>query len=127
MLQALGATPARVRRVMVFSGLLLGGTGIAVGIAIGCAASWIMTATRAVRFPPGLARVYMVDSIPFVPAAPSSRSGRWGVPVHRVACLYLACLEDIAPGSGCISTSNVNPLPKRHRNGAAVDMCTVVG
>ena len=90
MLQALGATPARVRRVMVFSGLLLGGTGITVGIAIGCAASWVMTATRAVRFPPGLARVYMVDSIPFEPA------------FHHLAavggvCLIIVLLASIWP------------------------------
>jgi lipoprotein-releasing system permease protein len=67
MLQALGATPARIRRVLVYSGLLLGGTGVVGGIAFGCIVSWIMTATRAVRFPPGLARVYMVDSIPLIP------------------------------------------------------------
>jgi lipoprotein-releasing system permease protein len=67
MLQALGATPARVRRVLVLAGLMLGCVGVAAGLLVGCAASWIMTATRAVRFPPGLARVYMVDSIPLVP------------------------------------------------------------
>ncbi len=90
MLQALGATPSRVRRVLMFSGLLLGGTGIATGITLGCAASWIMTATRAVRFPPGLARVYMVDSIPFVPA------------LHHLAavggvCLLIVLLASIWP------------------------------
>ena len=37
------------------------------GIVFGCIVSWIMTVTRALRFPPGLARVYMVDSIPFIP------------------------------------------------------------
>ena len=68
MLQALGATPSRIRRVLVFAGVILGGTGVAAGICIGCVASWIMTVTRAVRFPPGLARVYMVDSIPLIPA-----------------------------------------------------------
>jgi lipoprotein-releasing system permease protein len=52
---------------LVYSGLLLGGTGVVGGIAFGCIVSWIMTATRAVRFPPGLARVYMVDSIPLIP------------------------------------------------------------
>jgi lipoprotein-releasing system permease protein len=67
MLQALGATPARIRKVLVYSGLLLGGTGVLGGIAFGCIVSWVMTATRAVRFPPGLARVYMVDSIPLIP------------------------------------------------------------
>jgi lipoprotein-releasing system permease protein len=67
MLQALGATPARIRKVLIYSGLLLGGAGVVGGIAFGCIVSWIMTATRAIRFPPGLARVYMVDSIPLIP------------------------------------------------------------
>jgi lipoprotein-releasing system permease protein len=67
MLQALGATPARIRRVMVYSGVLLGGTGVAGGLALGCLASWVMTAFEIVRFPPGLARVYMVDVIPLQP------------------------------------------------------------
>ncbi len=67
MLQALGATPASIRRILVLAGVLLGGSGVTAGIVIGCVASWIMTATRAIRFPPGLARVYMVDSIPLVP------------------------------------------------------------
>ena len=80
MLQALGAAPARVLRVLVYSGLLLGGTGIAAGITIGCVASWIMTATRALRFPPGLARVYLVDSIPFAPAP------------HHLAAVIAVCL-----------------------------------
>jgi len=67
MLQVLGATPARIRRVMVYSGVLLGGTGVAGGLALGCLASWVMTAFEIVRFPPGLARVYMVDVIPLQP------------------------------------------------------------
>ena len=68
MLQALGATPARIRRVLIYSGLLLGGSGVVGGVFFGSIISWIMTATRAVRFPPGLARVYMVDSIPLIPS-----------------------------------------------------------
>jgi lipoprotein-releasing system permease protein len=67
-LQALGGTPALVRRVLLLSGLLLGCFGLGLGIAIGCVASWILSAFRVVRFPEGLARVYMVDSIPFHPA-----------------------------------------------------------
>lgn len=90
MLQALGATPARIRRVLVYSGLLLGGSGVLGGIASGCIISWIMTATRAVRFPSGLARVYMVDSIPLIPA-----------PLHIVAvsgiCLAIVFLASIWP------------------------------
>jgi len=90
MLQALGATPAMIRRVLVLSGLLLGGSGVLAGIALGCVASWIMTATRAIRFPPGLARIYMVDSIPLIPA-----------PLHLAAvvgvCLLLVFIASIWP------------------------------
>jgi lipoprotein-releasing system permease protein len=66
-LQALGATPALVRRVLFFSGLLLGSVGMGLGIAVGVTASWVLSFFRVVRFPEGLARVYMVDSIPFHP------------------------------------------------------------
>ena len=90
MLQALGATPATIRRILLYSGLLLGGTGIAGGIAFGCAVSWFMTATRAVRFPPGLAHVYMVDSIPLITS-----------PLHILAvagvCLLLVLMASIWP------------------------------
>jgi lipoprotein-releasing system permease protein len=64
-LQALGATPALVRRVLLLSGMLLGSAGLLLGLTVGCTASWLMSAFRVVRFPEGLARVYMVDSIPF--------------------------------------------------------------
>jgi len=90
MLQALGATPSSIRRILVLAGVLLGGTGVAAGIAIGCVASWIMTAARAVRFPPGLARVYMVDSIPLTPT-PLLVAAIAGV------CLLLVLLASIWP------------------------------
>jgi lipoprotein-releasing system permease protein len=80
MLQALGATPATIRRILVISGFLLGGSGVAGGIILGCSASWIMTVTRAIRFPPGLAHVYMVDSIPLIPA------------LHHVVAVAVVCL-----------------------------------
>jgi lipoprotein-releasing system permease protein len=90
MLQALGATPANVRRVLILSGLLLGGSGVMAGIAVGTLTSWIMSAFRIIRFPPGLARVYMVDSIPLVTT-----------PLHLAAvagvCLILVLLASIWP------------------------------
>ena len=100
MLQALGATPARIRRILVLSGLLLGGSGVAVGITLGCVASWIMTITRAIRFPPGLARVYMVDSIPLVPSI-----------LHLLAvavvCLFLVLAASVWPAW---KTSRMDPV-----------------
>jgi lipoprotein-releasing system permease protein len=90
MLQALGATPARIRRVLVYSGLLLGGGGVLGGLVFGCVVSWIMTATRAVRFPPGLARVYMVDSIPLIPTP-------FHVAAIAAVCLLIVLLSSIWP------------------------------
>ena len=100
MLQALGATPATIRRVLIISGLLLGGSGVAVGILLGCSASWIMTVSRAIRFPPGLARVYMVDSIPLIPS-----------PLHILAvagvCLALVLAASVWPAW---KTSRLDPV-----------------
>ncbi len=64
-MHALGATPTLIRRVLLTSGILLGGAGLGCGLVIGAVASWALTALRVVRFPEGLARVYMVDTIPF--------------------------------------------------------------
>jgi ABC-type lipoprotein release transport system permease subunit len=90
MLLALGATPGRIRRILVLAGLLLGGSGVMAGILFGCLSSWLMTTLRVVRFPEGLARVYMVDSIPFRPE-----------PVHVFAvfavCLMLVFLASLGP------------------------------
>lgn len=100
MLQALGATPARIRRVLIFAGTLLGGLGVLAGMAFGCVACWILTATRAVRFPPGLAHVYMVDSIPFLPSA-----------IHLAAvamtCMVLVLVASIWPA---VRTSRMDPV-----------------
>jgi lipoprotein-releasing system permease protein len=66
-IQALGGTPSLVMRVLLYSGILLGGFGLGLGLAFGCVVSWILNTFKVVRFPDGLARVYMVDSIPFHP------------------------------------------------------------
>jgi lipoprotein-releasing system permease protein len=90
MLQALGATPATIRQILVFSGILLGGAGVVAGIVIGCVTSWLMTSLRVVRFPPGLARVYLVDFIPLEPR-----------PLHLLAvlvvCFVLVFLASLWP------------------------------
>ncbi len=90
MLQALGVTPAGIRRVLVLAGLLLGGSAVVAGVVVGCVGSWLMTLLRVVRFPEGLARVYMVDSIPFRPEA-----------AHLLAvfavCLTLVFLASLGP------------------------------
>lgn len=66
-LAALGATPRQVMRTFLASGLFLGGSGLLAGTLFGVLACWILTATRAVRFPPEIARVYYLTWMPFRP------------------------------------------------------------
>lgn len=66
MLQALGAPPATLRRVLLLFGASLGWLGVIVGLAAGAGLSALMSFFRVIRFPEGLARVYMVDHIPLV-------------------------------------------------------------
>jgi lipoprotein-releasing system permease protein len=85
MLQAVGARPATVRRILVFAGSILGGVGIAAGLALGGLVSLLMSWLELVRFPEGLARVYMVDHIPLVVS-----------PVHLVAVAGVCALLVLA-------------------------------
>lgn len=67
MLQALGAGRGTVLRTLFLAGTVLGSIGVVMGVAVGLALSALLTLFKVVRFPPGLARVYMVESIPFHP------------------------------------------------------------
>ncbi len=64
MLQALGMERRSIRRILAWVGLVLGGAGVLAGLAVGVAASLLMTWFRVIRFPPGMARIYMVEFIP---------------------------------------------------------------
>ncbi len=66
MLQALGATGGRIWRILTIAGMVLGGAGVVIGASLGVAVCAALTATRAIRFPEHLARVYLVDHVSFV-------------------------------------------------------------
>ena len=66
-LAALGAPPALVTRAFRLSGMLLGGTGLALGVLFGLLVCFLLTAFRAVRFPPEIAKVYYLSWMPFRP------------------------------------------------------------
>lgn len=65
-LTALGAEPGFFRRVFVALGVLLGGAGVAAGVAFGVLVCWTMTRFRLLSFPPGVAEIYFVSYIPFL-------------------------------------------------------------
>jgi len=90
MLQALGATPARVWRILALTGLILGGAGVVAGITVGSLACAVLTVTRAVRFPDHLARVYLVDHIPFIVSISD-------LAAVAVMCAVLVCIAAAWP------------------------------
>jgi lipoprotein-releasing system permease protein len=65
-LGSMGAEPATIRRIFVWYGTLVGFAGTAIGIILGVIICWIITRFRLVSFPPEIAEVYYVSSIPFV-------------------------------------------------------------
>lgn len=68
-LTSMGAEPRMVRRVFIWYGTMVGLTGTLVGIVLGSLLCWIITRYELVTFPPEIAEVYFVSSIPFVTRA----------------------------------------------------------
>ncbi len=68
-LTSMGAEPRMVRRIFIWYGTIVGLVGTASGIAIGTLLCWVITRYELVTFPPEIAEVYFVSSIPFVTRA----------------------------------------------------------
>ena len=66
-LTAIGAGPRTVERTFRLAGLAVGGAGVLLGTLTGVAACALLTATRAIRFPAEIARVYYISWMPFRP------------------------------------------------------------
>ncbi|MGZ4779747.1 MAG: ABC transporter permease, partial [Thermoanaerobaculia bacterium] len=65
-LASMGAERSTISRVFLWYGTLVGFAGTATGILLGTAICWVVTRFRIVSFPPEIAEVYFVSSIPFV-------------------------------------------------------------
>lgn len=65
-LTSMGAEPSMVRRVFIWYGTIVGLAGTATGVAIGALVCWVITRYELISFPPEIAEVYFVSSIPFV-------------------------------------------------------------
>jgi lipoprotein-releasing system permease protein len=68
-LTSMGAESRMVRRVFIWYGTIVGLVGTAVGVVLGCLICWTITRFELVKFPPEIAEVYFVSSIPFVTRA----------------------------------------------------------
>jgi lipoprotein-releasing system permease protein len=65
----MGAEPRMVRRVFIWYGTIVGLVGTTVGVVLGTLICWIITRYELISFPPEIAEVYFVSSIPFVTQA----------------------------------------------------------
>lgn len=65
-LASMGAGPQMIRRVFIWYGTMVGFAGTAAGVIFGTIVCWILTRFNLVSFPPEIAEVYFVSSIPFV-------------------------------------------------------------
>ena len=65
-LTSMGAGQSTVRRVFIWYGTMVGVAGTLLGVVIGALVCWIITEFKLVSFPPEIAEVYFVSSIPFV-------------------------------------------------------------
>lgn len=64
-LAALGLAPARLRAVFLAYGAVLGAAGVAIGVAVGAGAAWLMTTFEVIRFDPEVAAIYFIDAVAF--------------------------------------------------------------
>ena len=65
-LTTLGAEPGLLRRIFLWLGALLGGTGVVAGVLFGVGVCWAATRFRLLSFPAGVAEIYFVSFIPFL-------------------------------------------------------------
>jgi lipoprotein-releasing system permease protein len=65
-LASMGAERSVISRIFLWYGTMVGFAGTATGILLGTVICWLITRFRLVSFPPEIAEVYFVSSIPFV-------------------------------------------------------------
>ena len=65
-LASMGAESSMIRRIFIWYGTMVGVAGTAAGVLLGVVICWIITRFNLVSFPPDIAEVYFVSSIPFV-------------------------------------------------------------
>ncbi len=65
-LTSMGAESRVIGRIFLWYGSMVGFIGTALGILIGVLVCWVLTTFHLVSFPPDIAEVYFVSSIPFV-------------------------------------------------------------
>ena len=99
-LLALGGPPSLVRRTLLLAGATLGGAGVVTGVALGVLVALVLTALGVPRFPPDIASIYMVDTIP-LRLLPGDLAAVLGLSMIEVVLASTAAREPgLASGAG---------------------------
>jgi lipoprotein-releasing system permease protein len=99
-LASMGADRKMVGRIFLWYGGMVGLMGTGTGVLLGTAICWILTRYHLVSFPPEIAEVYFVSSIPFVTRLQD-------LAVIVVFSLLVSFLATIAPS---LRASRLNPI-----------------
>ncbi len=90
-LSALGLSPQRLRRVFLIYGSLLGGLGIALGLAAGLLITWVFNTFELIRFDAEVAAIYFIDAVRFqVRVGDVAAIVAFALAVNLLACLLPA-------------------------------------
>ncbi|HUP50564.1 MAG TPA: ABC transporter permease [Thermoanaerobaculia bacterium] len=91
-LTSMGAGQKTVRRIFLWYGTLVGVAGTLAGLLLGTLVCWIITRYELVSFPPEIAEVYFVSSIPFI-TRPEDLSA---IALFSIAVAFLATIVPAA-------------------------------
>jgi lipoprotein-releasing system permease protein len=83
-LQALGASPQQIAKIFLYNGLLIGGSGVALGLGLGVAISFLLERYPIIKLPPD---VYYIDRLPIRLSLPMIES--------VAACAFLLVLVSV--------------------------------
>jgi lipoprotein-releasing system permease protein len=99
-LSSMGAEQKSIRRIFLWYGTLVGLVGTVTGLVLGSVICWVITRYELVSFPPEIAEVYFVSSIPFV-----TRPG--DLSIIALFSVAVAFLATIVPAS---RAARLNPV-----------------
>jgi lipoprotein-releasing system permease protein len=99
-LSSMGAEQKSIRRIFLWYGTLVGLVGTLTGLVLGSLICWVITRYELVSFPPEIAEVYFVSSIPFV-----TRPG--DLSIIALFSVAVAFLATIVPAS---RAARLNPV-----------------
>jgi lipoprotein-releasing system permease protein len=99
-LTSMGAEKRMVGRIFLWYGTMVGLAGTLAGIVLGVAVCWIMTEFHLLSFPPEIAEVYFVSSIPFVTRV-------WDIAVIAIFSIAVSFLATVFPS---MRAARLNPI-----------------